>query len=268
VSEKTLTADQVEFIFCSPLMKQIHERVVEMAQTGFPVFIAGDKGVGKTTFAQLIHQGSRPGKPFVRVSCHKMPAELQTREIFGQKRRWKRAHLDHPGKVQFARGGTLYVDEICEMTRAVQATLIQVLKDGKFFWPGSDKELDVDVRLVASTRQGLKKAKASGRLHEDWYNQLSAVEIEIPPLRQRKEDIPLLCAHFLETLRRRYDKTLNPLPDRLLKRFQTYQWDVENVKELEGTVKRYILGQQGAEWLGRKEIPGNWPPKDIRHKIP
>ncbi len=225
-------------------MRQIQQKTMEIAATDVPVLLQGEKGVGKATIARFIHQASRQGKPFVRVDCQDMSTELGVRELVGcQNGTPKETSYDRPGKVQFANGGTLYVEEICEFPLRAQATLIQVLKDRKFFCPGSDKEMDVDVRLIASTRHRLKKARESGALHEDWYDQLSAVDIEIPPLRQRTEEIPLLCAYFLKSLCSRYDKTVNPIPDKLMKSFEIREWNVENVKELEDAVKRYIRGQ-------------------------
>jgi len=225
-------------------MKQIQQKALGIAEMDVPVLIQGEKGVGKATIARVIHQGSRQGRPFVRVNCKNMSPEVRVRELVGcQNGTPKETSFDRPGKVQFANGGTLYVEEICEIPLRAQATLIQVLKGRRFSCPGSDKEMDLDVRLIASTRHRLKEAREAGVLHEDWYNQLSAVDIEIPPLRQRKEEIPLLSAHFLKNLCRRYDKTVNSIPDGLMKSFETRKWDVENVKELEDAVKRYILGQ-------------------------
>ncbi len=233
---------QGSLVFCNPLMKQIQQKVLEIAEMDVPVLIQGEKGVGKASIARVIHQASRQGQPFVRVNCQDMSTEVRVRELVGsQNGTPKETSFERPGKVQFANGGTLYVEEICEFPLCAQATLIQVLKDRKFLC--SDKEMDVDVRFIASTRHGLKKARGSGALHADWYDQLSAVDIEIPPLRQRTEEIPLLCAHFLESLSRRYNKTVHPIPDKLIKQFEIREWNVENVKELEDAVKRYILGQ-------------------------
>lgn len=238
------TTDQVGLVFCNPLMKQIQQKALGIAEMDVPVLIQGEKGVGKATIARVIHQASRQGKPFVRVNCQNMSTEVRVRELVGcQNGTRNDTSFSRPGKVQFANGGTLYVEEICEFPFRAQATLIQVLKDRKFFCPDSDKEMDVDIRLIASTRHRLKKARESGALHEDWYDQLSAVDIEIPPLRQRTEEISLLCAYFLESLGRRYNKTVNPIPDKLIKSFEIREWNVENVKELEDAVKHYILGQ-------------------------
>ncbi len=217
---------------------------MEIAATDVPVLIQGEKGVGKATIARVIHQGSRQGKPFVRLHCKHMSTEVWVTELVGcQNGTPKKTSFDRPGKVQFANGGTLYVEEICELPLPAQATLIQVLKNGKYFCPGSDQEMNVDVRLIASTRYKVKEAKESGALHEDWYDQLSMVDIEVPPLRQRKEEIPLLCAHFLKSLYGQNGNTVHPIPDNQLRSFETRQWNVENVKELEDAVKRYILSQ-------------------------
>ena len=231
-------------VFCNPLMKQIQLKAMGIAEMDVPVLIQGEKGVGKATIARIIHQASRQGKPFVIANCQNMSTEGRVRELVGcQNGTPKETSFDRPGRIQFANEGTLYVEEICEFPLCAQATLIQVLKDRKISFAGSDKEMDVDVRLIASTRHRLKKARESGALHEDWYDQLSAVDIEIPPLRQRTEEIPLLCAHFLKSLCSQYDKTVNPIPDKLIKSFEIREWDVENLKELEDAVKHYILGQ-------------------------
>lgn len=244
VTQTVRTTDQDGLVFCNPLMKQIQQEALGIAEMDVPVLIQGEKGVGKATIARVIHQASRPGKPFVRVNCQNLSMEVRVRELVGcQNGTPKETSFDRPGKVQFANGGTLYVEEICEFPLRAQATLIQVVKKRRCLCSGSDKEMDLDVRIIASTRHRLKNARNSGALHEDWYDQLSAVELEIPPLRQRTEEIPLLCAHFLESLGRRYNKTVNPIPEKLIKSFEIREWNVENVKELEDAVNRYILGQ-------------------------
>ncbi len=236
-------ASRAEFIFSTPLMKEIHQKLVEFSRTNTPLLLQGEKGVGKEQAARLIHRYSREGKPFIAVHGRNLSVESQQAQLFGgHKDSSKATDLDRPGKLQFASGGTLFLAEICDLAPTVQAQLIQVLTDGTFVWPHSDQRITVDVRLVAASRQNLTTARETGKLHEDWYSQLNTEVLEIPPLRHRRDEVPLLCYDLLEKISQEYDRAFEPTTEELLKDFANYEWP-GNMRELEGVLKRYVLLQ-------------------------
>ena len=236
-------ASRAEFVFSSPLMKEIHRKLVELPKANAPLLLQGEKGVGKEQPARLIHRHSREGKPFIAVHCRNLSVESQQAQLFGShKDRSKATDLDRPGKLQFASGGTLYLAEICDFAPTVQAQLIQALADGTFVWPHSDQRITVDVRLVAATCQNLATARETGKLHADWYSQLKAEVLAIPSLRHRRDEIPLLCTYFLEQISQEYDRFVEPIPEELLKDFAAHEWQ-GNMSELEGVLKRSVLLQ-------------------------
>jgi two-component system, NtrC family, response regulator AtoC len=236
--------NKLEFISCNPKMKQIQDIVLQIANARVPVLIQGESGVGKDVVARMIHQYSKlSAKPFVKVNCAALPAELTESELFGyEKGAFTGAHIDRPGKFEFANGGTIFLDEIAEFTPSVQAKLLQVLQDGRFTRLGSNTEIEVDVRLIAATNQRLEEAIETGKFREDLYYRLNVVNIEIPPLRQRREEIPLLCDFFVEKFSREFSSDVRQLPDELIELFHRAPWP-GNVRELENVVKRYIVLQ-------------------------
>ncbi|HEY2930650.1 MAG TPA: sigma-54 dependent transcriptional regulator [Acidobacteriota bacterium] len=231
------------FVFSSPKMKQIHDTVVQIANERIPLLLQGESGVGKEVIARLVHRCSKwSRRPFVKVNCAAVPAELAESELFGyEKGAFTGAYIDRPGKFEFANGGTIFLDEITEFTPATQAKLLQVLQDGKFTRLGSNQEIQVDVRVIAATNQKLDDAIEKGTFREDLYYRLNVVNIEIPPLRERKEDIPLLCDHFLSKFSEQ-NGNLKKIPEVLSKLFHAYQWR-GNVRELENSIKRYLVMQ-------------------------
>lgn len=236
-------ASRAEFICSGPLMEEIHQKLVEFSKTDAPLLLQGEKGVGKEQAARLIHRHSREGKPFIAVHCRNLSVESQQAQLFGShKDRSKATDLDRPGKLQFARGGTLFLAEICDLAPSVQTQLIQVLTEGTFVWPYSDQRITVDVRLVAATCQNLATARETGKLHDDWYSPLKAEVLEIPSLRHRRDEIPLLCNYFLEQISQEYDRFVEPIPGELLKDFATHEWP-GNMSELKDILKRYVLLQ-------------------------
>jgi two-component system, NtrC family, response regulator AtoC len=235
---------RLEFISCNPKMKQIQDIVLQIANARVPVLIQGESGVGKDVVARMIHQYSKlSAKPFVKVNCAALPAELTESELFGyDKGAFTGAHIDRPGKFEFANGGTIFLDEIAEFTPSVQAKLLQVLQDGRFTRLGSNAEIEVDVRIIAATNKNLEDAIENGKFREDLYYRLNVVNIEIPPLRQRREEIPLLCDYFMEKFSREFSSDVRRLPDELMELFNRAPWP-GNVRELENIVKRYIVLQ-------------------------
>jgi len=235
---------EAELIFCAPEMKRICKTVQQIAATRVPVLIQGESGVGKDLIARMLHQESDlHDKPFVKVNCAAMPSELVESELFGyRKGAFTGAHVDRAGKFEFANGGTIFLDEIGEFTSAIQAKLLQVLQEGRFTRLGSNQETQVEVRILAATNRKLDQALKDGSFREDLYYRLNVVNLDIPPLRERKEEISSLCKHFFEKLGPQYGTTVTSLPKELEQLFGSYNWP-GNVRELENLVKRYMVLQ-------------------------
>jgi two-component system, NtrC family, response regulator AtoC len=232
------------FVFLSPKMKQVHQTALQIAGARVPVLIQGESGVGKDVIAKIIHQESKlASKPFVKVNCAALPADLTESELFGyQKGAFTGANMDRPGKFEFANGGTIFLDEIGEFSPAVQAKLLQVLQDGRFTRLGSNEEVKVEVRIIAATNRRLDQAIEEGRFREDLYYRLNVVMVDVPPLRDRKEEIPVLSEHFVNKYRDEYRSAVEEIPSSLMEVFMAFQWP-GNVRELENVVKRYLVLQ-------------------------
>lgn len=172
-----------------------------------------------------------------------MPTELVESELFGYKKgAFTGAHADRPGKFEFANSGTIFLDEIGEFTPSIQAKLLQVLQEGRFTRLGSNRETHVDVRIIAATNRKLEEAIEKGAFREDLYYRLNVVNLEVPPLRERRMEIPILCQHFFKKFCVEYNSTVTTLPERLEKLFSSYHWP-GNIRELENLIKRYIVLQ-------------------------
>ena len=236
--------NQPQLIFCSGKMKQIQQVALQIANAHVPVLIQGESGVGKDIVAKLIHVHSRvASKPFVKVNCAALPAELTESELFGYQRgAFTGATTDRPGKFEFANGGTIFLDEIGEFSPSVQAKLLQVLQDGRFTRLGSNNEIRVNVRIIAATNRKLEEAITRGTFREDLYYRLNVVSIDIPPLRERMEEIPILSDYFLGKYTTEYRTPTLPIPPDLMELFMTFRWP-GNVRELENVIRRYVVLQ-------------------------
>ena len=235
-------SSEIQFIYSNSKMKRIHEIVRRVAKKPVPVFMQGETGVGKEVVARLIHHYSEvKNQPFVKVNCAALPPELTESELFGHtKGAFTSASHDRPGKFEFANGGTIFLDEIGEFSPAVQAKLLQVLQDGTFTRLGSNEEIRVNSRVVAASNINLEEAIQTGAFRRDLFYRLNVVHIQIPPLRERKEDIVLFCDHFTKRFSRQYDLPVKKIPDSLSRLLMAYHWS-GNVRELENTIKRYIV---------------------------
>jgi len=233
-----------QLIFCSPKMKQIQQVALQIANAHVPVLIQGESGVGKDIVARIIHSHSKmASKPFVKVNCAALPAELTESELFGYQRgAFTGATTDRPGKFEFANGGTIFLDEIGEFSPSVQAKLLQVLQDGRFTRLGSNSEIRVNVRLIAATNRRLEEAIGRGAFREDLYYRLNVVSIDIPPLRDRREEIPVLAEYFLNKYTAEYRASALPIPPDVMELFMSFQWP-GNVRELENVIRRYVVLQ-------------------------
>lgn len=231
-----------ELVYASNSMKQISHTSKQVAATSIPVLLTGESGVGKDVIARYIHQHSGLlGRPFLKVNCAAMPENLVESELFGyRKGAFTGAYVDRPGKFEYANSGTIFLDEIGEFSSPVQAKLLQVLQDGKFSMLGENREIEVNVRIITATNRKLIEAIRQGRFREDLYYRLNVVNIHIPPLRDRTEDIPVLCEHFWKKFSREYQSQRTELSGELMERFLRYSWP-GNVRELENTIKRYVV---------------------------
>jgi two-component system response regulator AtoC len=236
------------FIYTSEKMHQVKEMIDQVANTDVTVLIQGESGVGKEVVARSIHLNSlRKDKPFVKVNCAALPSELLESELFGyEKGAFTGAYRQKPGKFELANGGTIFLDEIVEISPALQAKLLQVLQDREFSRLGGKKDVRVDVRVLAATNKNMQEAVESGRFREDLYYRLNVVNVTIPPLRERREEIPIFVEYFLDKFGKKYHKTAKPLSDQIVKAFLQYQWS-GNVRELENVIQRMIvLGNEKA----------------------
>jgi len=226
----------------SPRMKAIKEMIDQVADTDATVLVWGESGVGKELVARAIHDCSpRRERPFVKVNCAALPLELLESELFGYERgAFTGAHKRKPGKFELADGGTIFLDEIGEMPLPLQAKLLHVLQDREFARLGSGRDIKVDVRVVASTNKDLEQAVAHAAFREDLYYRLNVVNILVPPLRERPEEIPILADFFWQKYTRQYNRSRIHLSRELLERFQSHVWP-GNVRELENLVKRIVV---------------------------
>jgi two-component system response regulator AtoC len=250
--------DAGDILSTNPKVLRIKEIAKQVADTDVPVLITGESGVGKEVLARFIHaHSSRHDKPFVKVNCAALPNELLESELFGYERgAFTGALNDKPGKFELADKGTLLLDEIGEMTPHLQAKLLHVLQDSEYSRLGGKRTVHVDARVLASTNVHLEEHVANGKFREDLYFRLNVIRVDIPPLRERREDIPVLCNYFLCRYRDRYKSTVEEISPALMDSFLRYDWP-GNVRQLENAVKRYlILPDMNMNLSELKEQPG------------
>jgi len=236
--------DDLFFLAASPQMKQIRAQVSLVAKVDVPVLLLGESGVGKEILARLIHKMSiRAHRPLLKVNCAALPAELLESELFGYEAgAFTGANRSKPGKFELCNKGTILMDEIGEMSTPLQAKLLHVLQDGSFSRLGSRSNITVDVRVLAATNINIQEAIANKTLREDLYYRLNAFTMQIPPLRERREEIPLLLKHFMNRLSERYAHPPLGYSERLLRSCMQYHWP-GNLRELGNFVKRYLVLQ-------------------------
>ena len=226
----------------SPAMRALR-RLVETAGPSLGrVLILGENGTGKEVVARLIHQHSaRRNRPFVEVNCAAIPEELIETELFGHVRgAFTGAIADRPGRFEQADGGTLFLDEVGDMSLKTQAKVLRVLQEQSLERVGGGQRVRVDVRVLAATNKDLQAEIRQGRFREDLFFRLSVVPVAIPPLRERREDIPVLAEHFMATISREYGRRMRRLTPEALARLQAYDWP-GNVRELRNAVERLII---------------------------
>jgi two-component system, NtrC family, response regulator AtoC len=253
------------FLSVSPVMQKLRAQAKLLAQSDVPVLILGEPGSGKGTVARLIHKLSvYSGFRFLRVNCAEMPGDLLEIELFGREHApangsSTRAGRTSPGKLEIGEKGTLLLDEITEMPLGLQSRLLQVLQDKRFVRSGDDKPVEVDVRILAASSDNVERALAEKRLRADLYYRLSAFTLEVPPLRQRREEVEILLRYSMHKLARYYGLPPREFSPAVLAACQSHSWP-GNLKELETFVKRYLvagdkLGLSGLE--SPSPSPGN-----------
>jgi DNA-binding NtrC family response regulator len=256
----------------NPRMEEILALTQEVASLRSTVLIRGESGTGKEIIARAVHySGSRVEKPFIAVSCAALTETLLESELFGyEKGAFTGAAGQAKGKFELADGGTIFLDEIGDISPKLQADLLRVLQERRFYRVGGTQEVEVDVRVIAATNKDLAEEVKQGRFREDLYYRLNVIEIHLPPLRERREDIPLLAEHFVQRISSELGRDVNGLSAEALKLLIAHEWP-GNVRELENVIERAIVtchnGMLDAcdfSWLHRPTTPSqDWQVPDV-----
>src|SRR5271167_772657 len=235
-------ADDVFFVAASPVMRKLRSEAALVAAVDIPVLMLGESGTGKEVMARLIHKLSpRAHRTFLKVNCAAVPADLLESELFGYEAgAFTGANHAKPGKFELCNKGTILLDEIGEMPPGLQAKLLHVLQDQQFSRLGGRSVIKVDVRILAATNINIPEALANKRLREDLYYRLNAFTLQIPPLRERKEEIPILLKHFMSRMSEQYARAPLPFSPELMQACLDYPWP-GNLRELNNFVKRYLV---------------------------
>jgi two-component system, NtrC family, response regulator AtoC len=276
-------SDDLYFVAASPAMRKIREQVTQVANVNVPVLMVGESGTGKEVVARLIHKLSpRAHCTFLKVNCAALPADLLESELFGyEPGAFTGATRSKPGKFELCDKGSILLDEIGEMPPILQAKLLHVLQDQQFSRLGSRSMVTIDVRILAATNIDIQQAIAAKKLRDDLYYRLNAFTVHVPPLRERREEIPLLLRHFMGLFATRYARAPLPVSPTLVGACRSYSWP-GNLRELENFVKRYlILGDEqlalseletqereaGTAAAQAGELPGKQNPDDLKSLV-
>ncbi len=237
----------------SPALQKIHDMIEKVASSDARVLITGPNGAGKELVAHAIHsQSDRAKGPMVEVNCAAIPSELIESELFGHvKGSFTGAIKDKQGKFEQANNGTIFLDEIGDMSLIAQAKVLRALQESKVSPVGSDKEIKVDVRVLAATNKNMQKEIEEGRFREDLYHRLSVIEIYVPPLDDRKEDIPLLINHFAAIIGDEHGTAIKKFDDKAIKALKALSW-TGNIRELRNVVERLII--LGGETVSEEDV--------------
>src|SRR6266571_5151449 len=232
----------------SEAMRSLRQRLDKLASANVPVLIQGESGTGKDIIARMIH-GLSPWKtgPYVKINCPAIPGTLLESELFGyEKGAFTGAYGSKPGRVEQAHRGTLFLDEISELDMGLQSKLLQLLQDGQFCRIGAQEDKKVEVRVVCATNRHLETEIQNGTFREDLFYRINVVNLQLPPLRERRGDIDDLVNYFLDYYNRKYNCRALPLSADLMTSLQKYHWP-GNIRELENLIKRYVI-------LGNEEV--------------
>ena len=230
----------------SPQMKEVFRTIEKVARSNATVLVLGETGVGKELVAEALHRNSsRSDRPFVKMNCAALHESLLESELFGHERgAFTGADRQRTGRFELANEGTLFLDEIGNMTASTQAKVLRVLQEREFERLGGSRTVKVDVRLVAATNKNLEEAIQRGEFREDLYYRLSVVSVNVPPLRERKEDIVPLASHFIDRFARELKKDVRGLEPAAVRALKRHTWP-GNIRELENTVERAVLMAEG-----------------------
>jgi DNA-binding NtrC family response regulator len=237
-------------------MLEIFELVKKVAYASTNILITGESGTGKELVARSIHrQGNRKNGPFVAINCAAIPSELMESEMFGhEKGAFTGAHSRTIGKFEHANGGTLFLDEVSALRSDLQAKLLRVLQEREIERIGSNRPIKVDIRVISATNTNLEEAVGQGKFRQDLYFRLNVVPVPIPPLRERKEDIPLLVKHFLNRFNMAFNKRIPGFSEGALRALNRYHWP-GNIRELENLTERIVVLSPGNAPVDLKDIP-------------
>ena len=262
-----------EIVGRSPKMKEIYELVLKVAGTNTNIFITGESGVGKELIARAIHRESpRKNGPFVPVNCGAIPSELMESELFGyEKGAFTGAVSTKKGLFEVAHGGTLFLDEVTELAPHLQVKLLRAIQDRRIRRLGGVEDIVVDVRIISATNRDILKAVKEGRMREDLYYRLNVIPIHVPPLRERKEDIPLLADYFVGKANKRFGKDIKGIETEALEVLINYDFP-GNVRELENIIERAVALEEGEfirkeTILAHLEIPPSLPPEGLEKAL-
>ncbi|MCD6521189.1 sigma 54-interacting transcriptional regulator [Candidatus Calescamantes bacterium] len=239
----------------SPQMQRVYELIHLVSQTDTHVLIEGETGTGKNLVAKTIHFLSpRKNKPFITISCAAIPEQLLESELFGhEKGAFTGATARKLGKFELAEGGTVFLDEVAELSPALQAKVLRVIEDKEFERVGGTETIKVDVRIISATNQNLKELVEKGRFREDLYYRLKVMVIHLPPLRERREDIPLLVNFFIEKFNQKFGKNIKKVSPQVMDLLLDYEWP-GNVRELENAIEHAFIHCKG-EIIHREHLP-------------
>ncbi len=246
----------VKILSRSKRMESVFDLIRKVAPAHSSILITGESGTGKELVARAIHAASsRAGKPFVAINCAAIPSELMESELFGhEKGSFTGAHARSVGKFEFAHGGTLFLDEIPSLKLELQAKLLRVLQEREFTRVGSHQSLKVDVRVIAATNVRLDLLVKKEKFRNDLFFRLNVIPIEIPPLRLRKEDIPLLSDFFLRKFNRSLSKQVKGITPEAMRLLVSYPWP-GNVRELENVIERLVVLGSDGQWVDENDLP-------------
>lgn len=239
---RKVVSKQFEMIGESPLMSEIRTMIGKVAPTGARVLITGENGTGKELVARQLHELSqRNFAPFIEVNCAAIPSELIESQLFGhEKGSFTSAIKQRKGDFELAHGGTLFLDEIGDMSLSAQAKVLRALQENKITRVGGEKDIAVDVRILAATNKNLREEIEKGQFREDLYHRISVIVIEVPPLRDRKADIPLLVNHFVGQICQNMGKALPVITAEAMHEMQQYRW-TGNIRELHNATERLVI---------------------------
>ena len=239
---KKRIAKAYQMIGDSAGLKEVVSMIDKVAPTQARVLITGSNGTGKELVAHQLHEkGQRSKQDFIEVNCAAIPAELIESELFGHvKGSFTSAVKDRKGKFEAANNGTLFLDEIGDLSLSAQAKVLRALQENKIQRVGSDKDIRVDVRIIAATNKDLKNEISAGRFREDLYHRLAVIVIKVPPLKERIEDIPLLCEHFIRQISEKEGVPVKKIEKAAINKLQDYPW-TGNIRELRNVIERLMI---------------------------